>query len=117
VPIFFHDTVLPRDPDGFSIWQLEHWLEHKQFIATAIAKSPPVTIPDYDLSIINPEPTAREVWLGTHSTIHDALRSMTNITSNLDLSQVDFDKDDQWFQWMDDHANEHRAIRAALNLT
>jgi hypothetical protein len=117
VPLFFHDTVLPKDPDGFSIWQLEHFLEHRQFVQIGIGQSPMFTVPDYDLSVISSDPILRQSWLSVHQTVHDALRIMTNVNSGIDFSSGDLNQDDYWFQWMDDHAAEHRAFRQALNLT
>jgi len=116
--IFFHDTVLPKDPDGFSIWRMEHYLEHRQFIELGQAASPPFVIPDYDIStIVFDDPNLLTQWMGYHASIHDALRQFSKVDSAIDLSEGDLNNDEFWFVWMDNHASEHRAIRQALNLT
>ena len=116
MPLFFHDTVLPKDPDGFSIWQLEHYLEHRQFIQIGLGQSPVFIVPDYDLSVVSPEPSLRASWLSAHQSVHDALRTMTNVNSGVDFAEDNLNDDNYWFEWMDNHAAEHRAFRQALNL-
>ncbi len=120
VPLFFHDTVLPRDPDGFAVWQLEHYLEHKQFVQLGLAANPQFQIPDYDLSVVvSGDPLLLTSWMNTHASVHDAVRQFTNVSSGIDLSDGALDGEDEnfWYQWMDNHASEHRAFRQALNLT
>ena len=117
MPIFFHDTVLPKDPDGFSIWRLEHYLEHRQFIQLGQAATPPFSIPDYDISTIDfHDATLLANWMSVHATIHDALRQFSKVDSAIDLADGDLHDDEFWFQWMDNHASEHRAIRQALGV-
>jgi len=108
---------LPKDPDGFAIWQLEHYREHLQFVQIGQAKTPPFNIPDYDISVVPAEPSLRGQWMNTHASIHDAVRQMTNITTGIDLADGDLNDDQFWLEWMDNHAAEHRAFRQVLNLS
>ena len=48
-------------------------------------------------------------------TAHQALRAFTGV-SGIDLANVDLSKEDQWFEWMDDHRAEHADLRAALGI-
>lgn len=116
MPLFFHDVVLHNDPDGLGIWLLEHYNEHLQFVQNGLGKSPLVLIPDLDIAIMDQSPARREQWLSSHMDIHEALRIETNVTG-VDLATVDFDKQESFYEWMDAHAQEHRAIRAALGIT
>jgi hypothetical protein len=116
MPLFFHDVVLHNDPDGLGIWLLEHYQEHLQFVRMGLQQTPIQNIPDLDIAIMSQEPERREEWLSSHMDIHENLRNWTNV-QGVDLATVDFDNSDSWFLWMDAHAQEHRAIRSALNIS
>ncbi|HWS65710.1 MAG TPA: hypothetical protein VN325_23370 [Steroidobacteraceae bacterium] len=113
--IFFHSTVLPHDPAGFSIWLQEHYLEHAQFVLIFQLQTIPIFIPDYNFALWGEEKIVQSAWLESHQTAHQALRTFTGV-SGIDLADVDLTKDDQWFEWMDDHAEEHSLLRTALGI-
>lgn len=116
MPIFFHDTVLPKDPIGFSIWLQEHYLEHVQFVTLFQQQTPPIFIPDYNFALWDDDPKVVSSWLEAHEASHVALRTNTGV-SGIDLADVDLTKEDEWYTWMDDHADEHSLIRSALGIT
>jgi hypothetical protein len=117
VTIFFRpDTVLPNDPAGFGLWLIGHYLEHKQFITSALTLTPPQTIPDYAIQSWNDDPAAVASWLNAHEQIHVALRAVSNITG-IDLSAVDLTDEDEFFEWMDDHRTEHALFRGFFSIT
>jgi hypothetical protein len=107
---------LPHDPAGFSIWLQEHYLEHAQFVRIFQSESPVIFIPDYNFALWSDEKTVTSAWLEAHQTAHQALRTFTGV-SGIDLADVDLTQDDQFFEWMDDHADEHSLIREALGIT
>lgn len=115
MPIFFHDTVLPRDPAGFSIWLQEHYLEHVQFVQLFQSQTPVIFIPDYNYALWGYDPKTTSSWLEAHQTTHQSLRDHTGV-AGIDLADVDLSKDDEWFTWMDSHAAEHSDLRLALGL-
>ena len=105
--VFFRpDTVLPGDPAGFGVWLIGHYLEHKQFITSALALTVPVNIPDYAIQSWDDDPNAVATWLNVHEQIHSVLRTTANVTG-IDLSAVDFTDNDEFFEWMEDHRLEH----------
>jgi hypothetical protein len=114
--IFFHDTVLPHDPTGFSIWLQEHWLEHTQFVRIFQAQAPPIFIPEFNFALWQDDKKVISAWLEAHQATHNSLRTFTGV-SGIDLADVDLSQDDQWFTWMDTHADEHSLLRAALGIT
>ena len=116
MPIFFHDIVLPHDPPGFSIWLQEHYLEHRQFVQLFQGKTPIVYIPDYNFALWSDDKPVMTSWLEAHQATHEQLRLQTGV-SGIDLADVDLTQYDQWFSWMDSHADEHSLIRASLGLT
>jgi hypothetical protein len=115
MPIFFHSTVMPKDPIGFSIWLQEHYLEHQQFVGLFQAQAVPIFIPDYNFALWDDDKKVVASWLEAHQTAHLALRNFTGV-SGVDLSDVDFSQDDQFLGWMDDHASEHSDLRRALGI-
>lgn len=116
MPIFFHDTVLPKDPTGFSIWLQEHYLEHAQFVRIFQSLATPIFIPDYNFALWEDDKKVISSWLESHQATHQALRTFTGI-SGIDLADVDLSQEDQWFTWMDTHADEHALIRSALGIS
>jgi hypothetical protein len=116
MPIFFHNVVFPDDPTGFGVWLNEHYLEHLQMVALGLKQSPPRFIPDYAILSWSDEKAIVKQWLDAHQQIHNALRDWTGV-QGIDLSSVDLSDDDEWFAWMDDHAQEHVLLEQALGLT
>jgi len=107
--------VLPRDPAGFSIWLQEHYLEHAQFVRIFQSQTPPIFIPDYNFALWSDEKKVVSAWLEAHQAAHENIRTRTGV-SGIDLADVDLSKDDEWYTWMDDHADEHGLIRSALGI-
>lgn len=114
--LFFHTVVLPNDPSGFGVWLLEHYYQHEQFVSLGLTQSPTQFIPDYAIQDWSDEPGIVKQWLNVHQQIHDALRDWTGV-QGIDLSTVDLNDHDAWFEWMDAHAQEHSLINSALGIT
>ena len=115
MPIFFHDFVLPDDPAGFSIWLQEHYLEHQQFVQIFQAETTPIFVPDYNFALWGDSKFSISGWLQAHQAAHVVLRQNTGV-SGIDLADVDLNKHDEWYAWMDDHRAEHADIRHALGI-
>lgn len=113
--LFFPDICLPKDPPGFGLWRSGHALEHTQMQTILRAQMPPVSVPGYNLLDWRDEPEFVQQWLVTHEQIHEVLRSVTNVSGS-DLSLVDFSQNDQFTEWMDDHAYEHVQFRSVLGI-
>jgi hypothetical protein len=116
--------VLPKDPAGFSVWLQEHYLEHVQFVTIFQSFTPPVFIPDYNFAKFDLGEADEDVrllkarisaWLEAHQATHQQLRTRTGV-SGIDLADVDLTKEDEWFIWMDTHADEHAQIRSTLGI-
>ena len=114
--IFVYETLLPRDPAGFSIWLMQHYLEHAQFVQIFQQQTTPIFIPDYNFALWDDDKNVVGSWLQAHQRTHQSLRDFTGV-SGINLADVDLTQDDQWYTWMDDHAAEHRDIRSALGIT
>jgi hypothetical protein len=114
--LFFPDICLPRDPAGFGLWRSGHALEHTQMADILRGATPSVMAPAYNILDWRDEREFVQQWLVTHEQIHEVLRSVCNVTGT-DLSLVDFSQDDQFTEWLDDHAAEHQQFRAVLGIT
>lgn len=116
MPLFQPSLVAPRDPAGFGLWRIGHYLEHRQFIPLAAAAAPSVTIPDFDIAAWDDDPARVRIWLDAHRQMHVLLDQVTGQT-NIDFSAVDFGNDEEFQTWQDDHATAHQGYRNFFGLT
>lgn len=110
---FQPDICMPNDPAGFGHWLDGHALEHDVINQKLLQLG--VTVPQYNLLFWDDKPSVVQSWLQAHQTTHQIIDNALNITS-VDFSQVDLTQNDQWFEWMDDHASEHQNIRQILGI-
>ncbi|HEY6254037.1 MAG TPA: hypothetical protein VI685_29135 [Candidatus Angelobacter sp.] len=80
------------------------------------SETTPIFIPDYNFALWSDDKKVQAAWLEAHEATHQALRTFTGV-SGIDLADVDLSQDDQFFEWMDDHAAEHADLRGALGLS
>lgn len=78
--------------------------------AAAKALTPPVLVPEFDLSYWNDDPGVVAMWLNRHNQVHQILRQ-PGAVAGIDLSAVDLSDDGEWEQWQSDHADEHQLLR------
>lgn len=116
MPIFFHDTFLFGDQAAFGLYRQEHWLEHIQFVQIGQAQATPILIPDYDFTSWSDDRGFVRNWLVTHESLHETLRGITGV-SGVNLADVDFSKEAEFYTWLDAHRTEHAALRAAFGIT
>lgn len=116
MPLFFHDTCLFGDEAGWGQLLQEHQYEHSQFVQIGRAQTPVVFVPDYDLASWQASPNFARNWLTSHFEVHQFLRSATGV-SGVNLADVDLSKEDEFYEWLDDHRNEHAELRIALGIT
>jgi hypothetical protein len=112
--LFQPDTCLPKDPAGWGLWLSGHSAEHERMRVICLGLSTPIIIPSFNVLDWRDEPELVQSWLVQHEALHQALRVATNITG-ADLSLVDLSNEEEWFLWLDDHAQEHAAFREVLH--
>lgn len=113
---FVHDVVLPNDGAGLGTWLIEHSYEHTQFHNIGLLQqTKSFVVPDYDIASWSWAPEILATWLNAHQLMHVALREATGV-EGIDLSQVDLTDEGAWFEWMDDHAQEHILLRQAFGI-
>lgn len=113
---FQPDVCLPKDPAGFGLWRTGHYYEHLVLAQKAAALAKPVSVPDFDIFSWRDEPEFVQQWLVSHEAIHSQLRVGANLTG-IDFSLVDFSNPQQFLEWMDDHAQEHIALRSIYGIS
>lgn len=117
MPLFFHDQFLFGDQPAFAQYRQEHWYEHVQFVQIAQKHAPtPISVPDYDLTSWQNTTDFARIWLDTHENVHAILRGITGV-SGVNLADVNFGNEAEFYQWIDAHRNEHVALRQAFGIT
>ena len=56
-------------------------------------------------------------WLLNHYRMHESLQTILGLTGLADLSDVDFDDEQQFSDWMLIHSTEHQLLNTVLNLS
>lgn len=116
MPQFQPDQVAFHDMAGYGAWDIGHGREHLQFVQVLAQRTPAVQIPAFDMLAFLVAGNARKSILETHAEVHDLLRGATGV-QGIDLSEVDFDQQDAFYDWLGYHATEHAQIRQALGIT
>lgn len=112
---FQPDVCLPKDPAGFGRWLTGHFYEHVVLAQKCAALAKPVIVPNYDILAWKDDPAYVQQWLVNHEQIHIQVRAATNVTG-IDFSLVDFSKEEEFSEWMDDHSQEHITFRSILGI-
>lgn len=113
---FQPDVCLPKDPAGFGRWLTGHYYEHIVLNQKCQALATPIIVPDYDILSWSDDADKVQLWLLNHESMHSQIRFATNVTG-ADLSLVDFSNDNEFLDWMDNHAQDHIAFREVLGIT
>lgn len=113
---FSPDVCLPKDPAGFGAWLTGHYYEHLVMAKKAASLITPVAVPNFDILSWRDEPEFVTGWLNNHEAIHVQLRFGANLTG-IDFSLVDFSNDEEFSEWLDDHAQEHADLRQIYGIS
>lgn len=97
------------------MWLTGHYREHLQMRAIAALLTPSFNVPDYDIFGWKDDPVQVQQWLVAHEQMHEVLRQACKVTGS-DLSLVDLSKEDEFYEWMDTHSQEHIYFRQALGI-
>jgi hypothetical protein len=115
MPQFQPDQVAFGDIAGLGAWDVGHAREHLQFVQVLAQSTPSIAIPDFDLMSFLTAGPAKKSMVLSHYQSHQLLRGALGITG-VDLSEVDLDKEDDFYNWLGYHASEHQLIRQALGI-
>jgi len=116
MPQFQPDIATFGDIAGYGAFDIGHAREHMQFVVTLQQQTPTVLIPDFDFMQFLTAGQARKSIVQSHAQSHQLLRAALGLTGT-DLSAVDLDKQDDFYNWLGYHQSEHALIRQSLGIT
>ncbi len=103
--------------DNESAWQdflLLNSLSHENYNYSLSLNG--VTIPAYPLLDIGDTAEAKKDWLQTHYLMHQDIADALGLIDLPDLSEVELHSHDEFYNWLQLHAQQHQLIDASLNL-
>ena len=115
MPQFQPDQVSFGDLIGYGAWDSGHGREHIQFVQILAQQTPPILIPDFDLLTFLVGGPVRGSIIQSHAQSHNLLRATLGITG-VDLTEVNLDDQDSFYDWLGFHSAEHAQIRFILGI-
>lgn len=113
MPQFSPDQCSFGDLAGMGAWDISHGREHIQIIQVFAGRG--VNLPDPDLLTLLTAGGARSSQVQSHYAHHQLLRVQTGV-DGIDLGQVNFDDQGDFYSWLGYHAQEHLLLRQALGI-
>lgn len=112
---FDPNVFIFQDRAGQGRWEIGHYRQHVRYNQVLASFATPVIIPIQPLMTMGNTDLERRIFLNSHENLHEAIRPYANVTG-IDLSLVDFEDEEEFYSWMDVHAQEHALIDAAFGL-
>lgn len=103
------------DEAGWGMWLDMHYRQHLRYNAVLAARNPAQVLPVYDLLTTTGGERGLRFWLDAHETWHELVRPFANVTG-INLADVDFRKPEEFYQWLDLHAQEHSELDLAFGV-
>ena len=101
------------DVDSLSEFLFENGVQHKLFQQTLQRNGINVPIfPITDADVNN-----LDDWLLAHQVEHQAFAKILNLNNPYNMLDVDFNKEDDFYDWVASHLYIHEQIAAALKVT
>jgi hypothetical protein len=103
------------DKAGLGLYLIGHYRQHLVYNAVLAARTPPVIIDEFPILEIGDSDEERRAWLDDHNNWHQLIRPYANVTG-VDLSAVDFDDREEFYDWQDVHKSEHALLDTAFGV-
>jgi hypothetical protein len=101
------------DKDSLGEFLFENGLQHKLFQQTFMGQGIPVPVyPLIDANIDN-----LDDWLQAHQVEHQAFAGYLGLNNPFNLLDVDWNKEEEFYDWLASHLYIHEQIAASLGLT
>jgi len=100
------------DKDSLGEFLFENGLQHKLFYETFMDSG--VQVPSYPLIDANVDNL--DDWLQSHQVEHQAFAALLNLNNPFNLLDVDFNKEEDFYDWIANHLFIHQQIAASLGL-
>ena len=101
------------DTEGLQVFLLENALQHQRFKTTLINagfKPPSFNIFDIDIENIDD-------WMLPHQNEHQFFSSVLGLSNPISLLDLNWNNEEQFYDFVSDHYFVHQAVAAALGVT
>lgn len=109
------NEVAFRDPAGMGAYEVGHYRQHLDYQTVLAARTPPIILPTFPIFHFGGNAEELRFWLNDHETLHELLRPIANVQS-VDLSALNINSAESWYEWVDVHRQEHSLLDAAFGL-
>ena len=87
--------------------------QHQLFRDTFLAQG--ITVPAFPISEANPDNL--DDWLLAHQVEHQAFANLLSLNNPFNMLDVDWNVEEDFYDWLASHLYIHQQIAAALNLS
>lgn len=101
------------DNIGLQVFLLENALQHQLFKNTFNAKN--LKVPGYNLFDVQVENI--DDWMLPHQAEHQAFSEYLGLANPINLLDMNWNDESQFYDWISDHYYVHAAVAASLGLT
>ena len=101
------------DVDSLGEFLFENGVQHKLFQQTLQRAG--ISVPIFP--IIDADVNNLDDWLLAHQVEHQAFAKILNLNNPFNMLDVDFNKEDDFYDWIASHLYIHQQIGASLNVT
>lgn len=101
------------DVDSLGLFLFENGVQHQLFRETFMDKG--IRVPAYPIADVDIDNL--DDWLLPHQDEHQSFASLLGLNNPFNLLDVDFNKEDDFYDWVASHLFIHQQIAAALNLS
>ena len=106
-------TVKFGDKDSLGEFLFENGQQHMLFRDTFLDLG--ITVPGYPLTDANVDNL--DDWLLAHQVEHQAFANLLGLNNPFNMLDVDWNVEDDFYDWIASHLYIHQQIAAGLNLT
>lgn len=100
------------DVDSLQEFLFENGMQHKLFQETLMDQG--IQVPVFPL--IDADVNNLDDWLQAHQVEHQAFASLLDLNNPFNLLDVDFNKEEDFYDWVASHLYTHQQIVAALGV-
>jgi hypothetical protein len=103
------------DVAGSGQWLVGHFRQHLNYNNVLAARTPAVVLAEFPILTMEGGHSGRRSWLNSHENWHELVRPFANVTG-IDLSTVNLDNEQQFYEWLDIHNFEHSLLDLAFGI-
>ena len=101
------------DKDSLGVFLFENGIQHQRFRETFFRKG--IKVPAYPL--IDADTSNLDDWLLAHQDEHQSFANLLGLDNPFNMLDVDWNVEDDFYDWIASHLYIHEQIAQALNLS